>query len=168
MTDYDLHIQAMESPEYAIHHNRSFHGPGFLNINAMQMCANDQIDDKQFFPTRLYDVYVKNELFGTPLYRMLTSHHICDKLGFSRGVWLKITQANFDVKTGEGSDYEYIESGRTAAEWNINGKIFYDAKETAEYLKISTSSLPSFVKTGRLKKRHVILDLDGEVVEEIR
>ncbi len=54
-SDTDLHIDAMNAGGlYARHHNTGFHGPNWLNINALQMFGGHALPEEEAFRPRKY------------------------------------------------------------------------------------------------------------------
>ena len=171
-TDFQSHTASMDYTPYAVRHNRHFHGPAWLNINAMQMDEHQKTEDtKKFQPITLYDVYLTDELdFGKPLYQSMPHLEIVDKLDIHHKTFYSIL--NTPEKCPRLSrKYRFVVSGRIAVEWGINGLMYYNNTEAAKALglkssnSLSTSYMRGEYKNRGITRRYVRLDVNENVVE---
>ena len=171
-TDFANHTASMEHTPYAVRHLKNFHGPAWLNINAMQMEEHQKTEDiKKFQPVTLYDVYLTDELdFGKPLYRMLPHLEIADRLEIHPKTFYAI------INTPEkcprlSKKYKIIESGRTAIEWTVKGISYFNNADAAKAIgvkaqnAISSSYARGEYKHRDIQRRYVLLDINGEILE---
>lgn len=183
IVDFDNHIASMGNVPYSVRHNRMFHGPEWLNITAMQMCASEGVIDPEiikFQPAKLYNVYYKNELnYGVPMYKEISVNKMIDIFKIHIQSMQRILNDNVQSKTGRLKElqnkYHFIPVGRTAVEYTFISTTelltFYTIAEAEKNLDVTGKYINTCANKKQqcrgfdVTKRYVRLDIDGEVVE---
>lgn len=86
-TDFDLHAEALRDGYYALTHNEGFHGPHWLNINAMQMYGTHRLPDENNFHPVTY--YAASGALGMDILRHETQDFILKNMQISKSTFSK-------------------------------------------------------------------------------
>ena len=168
---------------YDAFHNKYFHGPTWLNINALQMAESDDTKEiVNFSPADLYDIYYKDELdYGTPVHHCVTIYEMADIFDSNRKCLFPILKGKLETKKGKFFDidrlYQFVQIGRTSAEYIFSKPgerlVFHTMAAINKHFGVRWSGLIGHVANGgtfrgyTVTKQYVRLNMDEEVVEVI-